>query len=283
MQSIQSDCLDSTRVTFRPLVVAGYQTGALDIALKGRRVLSIPSQLGCRVGCSFCVSKDTPLIRNLSAHEMLGMVQACFDAVPADGRPVELSFTGEGEPLLNWRQTTACAEKAARRHAGAIIAIRYCFSGIGATQLLNKARHSSLPVRLQFSLHAARQRVRDKLVPRSESLGGILDALHAHKTQFSAIELNVVLLDGINDSEEDLQALIEWGDPKWPVLLNPRLADGQEVVARETARFAEALRAAGREVKVYSRIGSHISRQRIYPLMSATALTHAPPHTKKAA
>jgi adenine C2-methylase RlmN of 23S rRNA A2503 and tRNA A37 len=261
-------------VTFRPLIVDGYQTGALDISVKDRRVLSIPSQLGCRIGCSFCVSKYTPLIRNLTASEMLRMVQACFDAEPADGRPVELSFTGEGEPLLNWKSTEACSEEAARRHTGAITTVRYCFSGIGANQLLAKARHSRLPVRIQFSLHAARQAVRERLIPRSISLDVILNALRAHKTQFSSIELNVVLLDGINDTEEDLRALIEWGDPEWPVLLNPRLADGQEIVARRTSRFAEALRASGREVKVYSSIGSRISRQRIYPLMSAKLLAH---------
>jgi adenine C2-methylase RlmN of 23S rRNA A2503 and tRNA A37 len=197
------------------------------------------------------------------------MVQACFDAEPADGRPVELSFTGEGEPLLNWKSTTSCAEEAARRHAGAITAIRYCFSGIGAVQLLGRARHSQLPVRLQLSLHAARQPVRDQLIPRSQSLDLILKALRSHESQFSAIELNVVLLDGINDTEDDLRALSEWGDPKWPVLLNPRLADGREIVARETTHFAQSLRASGRAVKVYSTIGSLISRQHLYPLMSA--------------
>jgi hypothetical protein len=213
---------------------------------------------------------------------MLLMVQACFDAEPADGRPVELSFTGEGEPLLNWKNTTACAEEAARRHAGAITAIRYCFSGIGAAQLLARAQHSRLPVRLQLSLHTARQAVRDQLIPRSQPLDVILNALRSNETQFSAIELNVVLLDGINDTDDDLSALSAWGDPKWPVLLNPLLADGLEVIADKSAHFAQALRTAGREVKAYSHIGSRISRQRIYPLMSAAPMRIGPDVTKAA-
>ncbi|KVP96473.1 hypothetical protein WJ97_11325 [Burkholderia ubonensis] len=263
----------TTKVTFRPGSVDGYQTGALDISVQGRRILSIPSQLGCRVGCSFCVSKDTPLVRNLTADEMLAMVRTCFEAKPADGRTVELSFTGEGEPLLNWKNTTTCAEEVARRYPGVFAGVRYCFSGIGARQLLARAQHSHLPVRLQLSLHAARQSVRDKLIPRSAPLDVILGALRAHEAQFSAIELNVVLQDGINDREEDLAALVKWGDTNWPVLLNPRLANGQEIVATETSRFATALRAQGRDVRVYSQVGSLISRQRIYPLMSAQALS----------
>lgn len=260
-----------TEVTFRPVQLAGYETGALDISVQGRRVLSIPSQLGCRVGCTFCVSKDTPLVRNLTVDEMLELVRACFDAAPPDGRAVELSFTGEGEPLLNWKNTTACAEEVVRRYPGVFTGVRYCFSGIGARQLLSRATHSHLPVRLQLSLHAARQAVRDKLIPRSEPLDVILGAVRAHAAQFSAIELNVVLLDDVNDSEADLRALLEWGDARWPILLSPRLADGRELVAQETDRFAATLRGGGREVKVYSRVGALISRQRIYPLMSAKA------------
>ncbi|MEX3983853.1 radical SAM protein [Paraburkholderia sp. EG287A] len=256
-------------VTHRPAHLDGYTTGALDIAVKDRRVLSIPSQLGCRIGCTFCVSRNTPLVRNLSVDEMLEMVHSCFEAEPPDGRAVELSFTGEGEPLLNWKNTTVCAREAARRYPGVITAIRYCFSGLGANQLLARAQNSELPVRLQFSLHAARQPVRSSLVPRSESLEVILAAIRAHEALFSAIELNVVLQDGVNDRDADLQALMNWGDPRWPVLLNPLLADGKEVVAANTSRFAAALCDAGREVKVYSQVGSLISRQGIYPLMSA--------------
>ncbi|MFM0521511.1 hypothetical protein PQR08_29210 [Caballeronia jiangsuensis] len=228
-------------------------------------------------GVYFLHLEKCPLIRNLSAAEMLELIQTCFDAEPPDGRAVELSFTGEGEPLVNWRNTTACAEEAARRFPGAITSIRYCFSGIGAAQLLSRARHSHLPVRLQLSLHAARQDVRDRLIPRSAPLTDILAALRAHEGQFSAIELNVVLQEGVNDSDDDLEALMAWGDPNWPVVFNPLLADGKEVVARATARFADSLSAAERIVKVYSSIGSLISRQRVYPLMSATILSRTLP------
>jgi adenine C2-methylase RlmN of 23S rRNA A2503 and tRNA A37 len=266
-----------TTVTHRPARVEGYSTGILDISAAGRRVLSVPSQLGCRVGCRFCVSRNTPLVRNRTASEMLQMVESCFDAEPHDGRPVELSFTGEGEPLLNWKSTTACTKAVVARYPGVFTAVRYCFSGFGAGRLLAHAQDSVLPVRLQLSLHAARQSVRDALIPRSEPLDVILAAVREHEAQFSAIELNVVLQDGVNDSDEDLRALIAWGDEGWPILLNPLLADGEERVARRTGEFAAALRAAGREVKVYSKVGALISRRGLYPLMSAKVLSSREP------
>lgn len=255
---------------FRECVFAGYRTGALDILMGGRRVISVPSQLGCTVGCSFCVSKDAPLVRNLSAGEMLELVQQCLTEIPPDGRPIELSFTGEGEPLLNWRNAAEVVRGLGRLSAD-FNAVRYCFSGLGAGKLLPRVITAELPVRLQFSLHAARQSVRDQLIPRSSPLDEIHVALLAQKNRFSAIELNVVLQDGVNDSEEDLAALIVWGDPSWPVLLNPVLGDGAKRIAARTDHFEIALRTAGRHVKRYSRIGARISWERIYPLMSARA------------
>jgi 23S rRNA (adenine2503-C2)-methyltransferase len=257
---------------FREAVFSGYRTGALDILMGNRRVISVPSQLGCTVGCSFCISQNAPLVRNLSAGEMLELIRQCLTEMPPDGRPIELSFTGEGEALLNWRNTGETV-RALGRLSTDFNAVRYCFSGLGARKLLPRVIPGELPVRLQLSLHAARQSVRDRLIPRSSPLDEIHAALLGQKNRFSAIELNVVLQDGVNDSEEDLAALIAWGDPSWPVLLNPVLGDGEERVAARTDYFETALRAAGRDVKRYSRIGARISRERIYPLMSARALS----------
>jgi adenine C2-methylase RlmN of 23S rRNA A2503 and tRNA A37 len=242
------DSTPYTTVVHRPAHFNGYATGALDIAVAGRRVLSIPTQLGCRVGCRFCVSRDTPLVRNLTV----------------------------GEPLLNWKNTTSVTKEVVSQYPEVFRAVRYCFSGLAAMQLLPKAQDGQLPVRLQLSLHAARQVVRDSLIPRSESLDVILAALRSSDSQFAAIELNVVLQDGVNDSDADLEALMQWGDASWPILLNPLLADGQEVVASRTRHFAAVLRSAGREVKTYSKVGSLISRQGIYPLMSARSSSSRP-------
>jgi 23S rRNA (adenine2503-C2)-methyltransferase len=258
----------STKVVFRAVEVAGFRTGVLDISMLASRVLSIPTQLGCRVGCTFCISSTAPLVRNLSADEMLQMVRMCLKENPADGRPIELSFTGEGEALMNWKETQEVYRKLPTVSPN-FSAVRYCFSGIGADKLLKKLTCDRYPVRLQFSLHAARQQLRERLIPRSLPLDNILAAMLAHAHQFSAIQLNYVLQNGVNDSDKDLAALISWGDPAWPILLNPLLQDGIEHVADRTDHFEARLQAAGRQVLRYSKIGSVISRDRIYPLLTA--------------
>lgn len=88
-------------VAWRELVFDGWRTGALDIGLTDRRILSLPTQLGCQVGCTFCVSSGSQQTRNLKAAQMLALLDLCLDSQPADSRPLELSFTGEGESVLN--------------------------------------------------------------------------------------------------------------------------------------------------------------------------------------
>lgn len=255
-------------VEFRPYVASGYRTGVLDIQLDARRVLSLPTQLGCRVGCTFCVSSALPLVRNLSAGEMLAMVAQCLAALPADTRPLELSFTGEGEAVLNWRAAGEVCRQVALL-TSRVTSVRYCFSGLGASALLGRLDPGPYPCRLQFSLHTARQDVRDRLVPRSEPLHAIKQALLANAHRFTGIELNVVLQDGVNDSDEDLQALLTWADPAWPVLLNPLLTDGMARPGRRTAEFEAGLRQGGRTVLHYERVGRELAAGRIYPLLSA--------------
>jgi hypothetical protein len=101
----------------------------------------------------------------------------------------------------------------------------------------------------------------------------ILSALERRQDQFASIELNVVLQDGVNDTEADLEALANWGSPEWPILLNPLLADGAERQAARAEYFERELLAAGRSVRRYRQIGFRISRGGIYPLLTAVPVT----------
>lgn len=253
---------------FRPLELDGYRTGALDIQMASRRVLSLPTQLGCRVGCTFCISGSKPFVRNLYADEMLKMVRAAMDGTYQDERLVEVSFTGEGEPILNWK---ACADVAWRASAlfKRLNRVRYCFSGLGGPQLLGSLESAGLPMRLQFSLHAARQELRDRLVPRSAPLVEIKAALQQHAGRFEGVDLNVVLQDGVNDSGEDVQALLAWAEPGWRIVLSPLLTPVGAVEAARCAEVEQALVDAGRRVVRYRAVGRSIAQAGVYPLLAA--------------
>ncbi|CAN7773796.1 hypothetical protein LJR290_007674 [Variovorax sp. LjRoot290] len=111
--------------------------------------------------------------------------------------------------------------------------------------------------------------MRDRLVRHSSPLTAVLAALQFNQGRFASVELNVVLQNGLNDSEGDLAALASWGSPAWPILLNPLLRDGAEVMGDRVGHFERVLRGAGRRVNRYQQIGARISRSGIYPLMMA--------------
>ncbi len=262
-------------VCYRSLDLGDGQTGVLDIQLPQRRVLSLPAQLGCPVACSFCVSKDAPLRRNLRVHELRGLVQLCADARPWAEQPLELSFTGEGEPLLNWRAIEAlCQDWPAETWP--FDSVRLCASGMGLSRLLPRVQPLRVPLRLQFSLHAARQAVRDRLVPRSEPLQVLRAALRAEQGRFRSVELNVVLQEGVNDSDEDLQALLDWADPAWLVLLNPLLAASSTREAPRAAAFEAELKRAGRTVHRYQAVATRIVEANVYPLLRSRPTSGSP-------
>ena len=256
-----------TSAVFRNATFSGYSTGVLDLVAGGRRILSVPTQLGCKVGCTFCISSRQPLVRNLRADEILAMVDQCLAADGLDDRALEVSFTGEGEPLLNWKQAELVVRHLAA--SGTAQGARYCLSGLGADKLLPRIDTTILPTRLQVSLHAAQQSVRDRLVPNSIPLLLLSQLLHEQAPRFVSVELNVVLQDGVNDSDADLAALARWGDPAWPILLNPLLTEGTAKVARRAEHFAQELQAAGRDVRAYRHVAQKICEEKIYPQMSA--------------
>lgn len=162
----------------------------------GQRILSTPSQPGCPVGCRFCISDTSPKVRYLRAEETAELVHRCLSGTLAvAGAPLELSFTGEGEVALNHAQVNALV-RTAHQQCWGITSVRHSFSGFAACRLLDKLDRETLPTRLQFSLHAARQAVRDQLVPCSDSLGAIEALLHRLSARVAGVDLNVVLQAG---------------------------------------------------------------------------------------
>lgn len=253
----------------RPAAAGSRAAGGLEVRARGWRVLSTPSQVGCPVRCSFCISRRQRQATNLSADEIVAMVMSVAAEDEACELPIELSFTGEGEPALNHRAVS----QAVRVLAGdlpAIQRVRYSFSGIGATQLLGRLETTALPARLQLSLHAARQAVRDVLVPTSLPLGQIETAMRREEERFQGVDLNVVLMDGVNDTDADLHVLAGWGEGRWCIVLNPLLGDSHRPSNR-VAWFEERLRRAGRQVRVHHQVARAIAAHGVHPLLAAPA------------
>lgn len=175
---------------------------------RDRLTLCISSQVGCAMGCRFCLTGKIGLKRNLKAFEIVDQViSVSRQILPA--KLTNVVLMGMGEPLANpdevidalWRLTDLMGISKRR--------ITLSTSGIVPVllELPKKAPHINIAV----SLNATTDRVRDEIMPinRVYPLRTLLEACKSYPLEpRRRITFEYVLLDGINDSAEDARRLL---------------------------------------------------------------------------
>lgn len=239
----------------------GRSTGVLEILVQDKRIWSVPSLWGCPVGCTFCISSSQAYGGPIIAADL----EDLLDHVRRNSMgqaPVELSFTGEGEAVLNVANVLALVEHV--RHWPEIASARVCVSGLKMARAKELA-HFPWPTRLQCSLHSAVQSTRDALIPKSVNLDTLRGDLVDLQPLFTSIDLNVVLQEGINDSDAHLSALLAFthGTP-WRVVFNPHMQQGTIAAHPKSSIWADALKQAGTPASLYRTIGEQIVQHSIY-------------------
>ena len=175
----------------------GGEVETVHIPEEDRGALCVSSQVGCALSCTFCHTGTQPLVRNLSAADIVGQVLVARDAygewpTPQDGRMIStVVMMGMGEPLLNYANV-------ARALPGYVPMIQRCGTELG--------------VNLAVSLHAVSDALRDELVPinRRFPIAELLAACRDYPAGSNArrITFEYVMLDGVNDSPADARALV---------------------------------------------------------------------------
>ncbi len=223
------------------------------INLANRSIVSIPTQLGCNINCDFCISSLTDFVRNFSTEEMILLAEHGLSR--AKSTNVMLSFTGEGEPILNLRKVN---DVIAHYDFDPIVSsFRICTSGIKPSSIKNITTGNT-PVHLQLSLHSAIDETRMKMIPKTRPVQEIKDAVIACPSKFAEVAVNYVLMDGVNDSESDIKALIKLVDSNWIIKLNPLLGDNKFSPSKRTDDVSRILSKADVNHVVFTAVGSTI-------------------------
>jgi 23S rRNA (adenine2503-C2)-methyltransferase len=173
-----------------------------------RLTLCISSQVGCALGCLFCLTGKLGLKRNLKAHEIADQIINVSRLI-LPRRITNVVFMGMGEPLLNfedvvdalWR-ITGLMKISPRR-------VTLSTSGI-APKILELANRAPM-VNLAISLNATTDKVRDYIMPVNKiyPLKKLLDACREFPIPpRRRITFEYVMLKGINDTPEDAKRLV---------------------------------------------------------------------------
>ncbi|PIE70167.1 MAG: 23S rRNA (adenine(2503)-C(2))-methyltransferase RlmN [Deltaproteobacteria bacterium] len=182
------------------------------LPMHSHETLCVSSQAGCRMGCVFCETGASGLIRSLDTSEIVEQVYAARFLLK---RPVRnLVFMGMGEPLDNLDAVLAAIRVLNDPRGFDIPLRRMTLSTCGLIPGIRELNRPELKnLNLAVSLNAPTDALRSQLMPvnRKYSLLDLKDALKAHPTGRSGqIILEYVLLKDVNDTPEHAHGLIRF-------------------------------------------------------------------------
>jgi 23S rRNA (adenine2503-C2)-methyltransferase len=189
----------------------GHSVEAVVMRYSDRTTLCISSQAGCPIGCPFCATGKFPFGRNLRSHEIVEQALDAERLVAPSGRRIShIVFMGMGEPMANYNAVLESVRRLADPELLAISPRRITVSTSGLIPRIVQLGEEKLPVTLAISLHAARDKLRDVLVPinRKYPVAQLVDAAQGYATRTKRrVSYEWVLLADVNDAERDAKEL----------------------------------------------------------------------------
>ena len=168
----------------------------------------ISSQVGCKMGCTFCATGKSGFSRNLRASEILSQVQAAQK--DCGNRISNIVLMGMGEPLDNYENVLRFLELVSSPE-GMNIGMRHIsLSTCGIVDKIYDLADRKLQLTLSVSLHAPNDKIRVKTMPINRRWGveELLKACRYYgKTTGRRISFEYAMISGVNDSDSCAEEL----------------------------------------------------------------------------
>lgn len=176
-----------------------------------RRTVCLSTQVGCAMGCVFCASGLKGVERNLTRAEILEQLLQLQRLLPEEERVSNIVVMGMGESLANLDNLLSALDWVCSPDGMGVGQRRVTISTVGLPEKMKRLAEADRQYHLAVSLHAARESVRDHLVPINQRIG--LDAVMAAADAYfqktgRQVTFEYVVLAGLNDRPEDVQALV---------------------------------------------------------------------------
>lgn len=225
----------------------------------------ISTQVGCRMGCSFCASSKEGLVRNLSPAEMLNQIYTMEK--DSKNNVSNIVLMGSGEPLDNYDNTLKFLNIIHHEKGHNISYRNITLSTCGVVPQIYTLANEELAITLSISLHSPYDEDRKKIMPISNkySIQDIMKACeyYINKTN-RRITIEYTLIEGVNDRQKDLDELIRilkgMNCHVNLIPLNPIKEFDQERTSKTNIkRFEKVLSKANIPVSIRREMGGDIS------------------------
>ena len=170
--------------------------------------LCVSTQVGCAVGCVFCMTGTGGLLRQLGSAEIVAQVALARATFPQ--RPVKkVVFMGMGEPAHNLDAVLEAIELLGT--GGAIGHKSLVFSTVGDPRVFERLPQQRVKPALALSLHTSKADLRERLLPRAPRMAPaeLVEAGERY-ARFSAypIQYQWTLIEGVNDGDDEIDGIV---------------------------------------------------------------------------
>jgi 23S rRNA (adenine2503-C2)-methyltransferase len=186
------------------LLVRLHDGQAVEAVLLPRDGLCVSTQVGCAVGCVFCMTGQGGLQRQLGSAEIVAQV-----ALARTLRPVKkVVFMGMGEPAHNLDAVLEAIELLGT--GGAIGHKNLVFSTVGDARVFERLPRQRVKPALALSLHTTKAELRQRLLPRAPRFdpADLVEAgeCYARATGYP-IQYQWTLIEGVNDGDDEIEGI----------------------------------------------------------------------------
>ena len=187
----------------------------VESVLLPRDGLCISTQVGCAVGCTFCMTGRYGLLRQVDSGEMVAQV-----VLARQRRTVSrVVFMGMGEPSHNMDNVLEAIDTLGTY--GGIGHKNLVFSTVGDYRVFERLPQQRVRPALAISLHTTRPELRAELLPKAAPIppDELVELAEAYaRTTGYPIQYQWTLIDGINDSEAEMDGIVRLLSGKYALM-----------------------------------------------------------------
>jgi 23S rRNA (adenine2503-C2)-methyltransferase len=173
----------------------------------------VSSQVGCKVGCAFCLTAKGGFIRDLSAGEIVEQIVQIYDDNNLEAnRRVNIVYMGMGEPLDNLENLAQAIRIFSDIDGLAISPHRQTVSTSGLSSKIEKLAKLDLGINLAISLHAVDDELRQKLMPinKAYNIASIMEAVRNFPVNLrKKVMFEYLIIKDVNDDLESAKKLVK--------------------------------------------------------------------------
>ncbi len=179
---------------------------------KKRLTLCLSTQVGCALGCRFCLTGKMGWKRDLMVSEILNQILAVRETLTDKTSITNIVLMGMGEPLANYKNTMKAIELMTNPEAFKFSSRRVTLSTVGLLPVLEQLAKEKISFQLAISLNASDDETRSHLMPinRRYPLKKVLEVCRNFPMRpRTRITFEYVLVEGVNDSSQDAKRLLK--------------------------------------------------------------------------